>query len=303
MSLTQFVGLAEVRQELAKHFAMPSLKTPQTIRVEPKTKSYSLIGTAFDYLFRFNLKKLNPSAVTKRWVAETALSFLPQDYDTDGLKKLSKKQGIPVDILKDFSDLKVTRQPGSLRVKVEGIINEAKEAYSEYLKSGIMTDELIRAAICLAQIDPIYRANYVDPNMGKVDDLVMQEMRELIGIVDNNRFIAKEHCLLNPTFGEASREVGGADADFILDGCIVDIKTTKYATFNREQFNQLIGYYTLHDIGGIDGNRDINITNMGIYFSRFGELVTFPVAPLIGKEYGSFVKWFRKTMKEIYAGD
>ena len=300
MSLTHFVGLPEIRQRLNEQFVMPSLKTPDDIQVEPKTKSYSLIGTAFDYLFRFNLKRLNPDAIVRRWVAEVALNSLPQGYDAKELAAMSKSRGIPIDILEDMEGLKIKRQLGSPRATAEKLITEAKQVYNEYLKSGIMNDDVIRATVHLAQIDPIYRAGYVDPNLGEVDELAIKEMRELIEIVNNDVFIAKEHCLLNPTFGDASSEVGGADADFIIDGCLVDIKTTKSAKFNRDQFNQLVGYYILHDIGGIDGDCNINITRLGVYYSRYGELCAFPTAPLIGKEYSSFIKWFRKKMKETY---
>ena len=300
MSLTHFVSLPEIRRELEKQFTMPSLEIPGNIRVEPKTKSYGLTGTAFDYLFRFKLRRLNPAALTKRWVAEIALNLLPEDYDDEELKAKSKATGIPVQILREMVGLEIKRQPGSLREKVESLIKEAKQIYDEYIRSGIMNDEVIRAAVHLAQIDPIYRAGYLDPNLGQADNLVIQELRELIEIVIDEAFIARDHCLLNPTFGDASHEVGGADADFIIDGCLVDIKTTKSAKFTRNQFNQLIGYYILHDIGGIDGDYNLTVMTLGVYYSRYGELCTFPVEPLIGRGYSSFVKWFRKKMKETY---
>jgi len=300
MSLTHFIDLPEIRQELEKQFIMPSLKTPNNIQVEPKTKSYGLTGTAFDYLFRFKLIRLNPSALAKRWVAETALNSLPQDYDNGELEAESKAKGIPVDALKEMIGLGIKNHRNSLKERVGKLITEAKQMYDEYIQSGVMNDEVIRATVHLAQIDPIYRANYLDPNLGYVDNLVIQELRELIEIVDDEAFVARDHCLLNPTFGDASCEVGGADADFIIDGCLVDIKTTKAARFRRAQFNQLIGYYILHDIGGINGDYDIFITTLGVYYSRYGELCTFPVEPLIGRGYSSFVNWFRKKMKEIY---
>lgn len=302
MSLTDFVSVPEIRHELERQFTMPSLKTPNKILVEPKTKSYWLIGTAFDYLFRFKLRRLNPSALTKRWVAETALNSLPQDYDDEELKAESKAKGIPVHALKEMIDLGIKKQPGSLKARVERLIAEAKQIYDEYVRSGIMSDEVIHATVHLAQIDPIYRANRLDPNLGQVDNLVVKELRELIEIVNDAAFVARDHCLLNPTFGEASHEVGGADADFIIDGCLVDIKTTKAAKFTRNQFNQLIGYYVLHDIGGIDGDYNLSVTTLGVYYSRYGELCTFAVAPLIGRGYSSFVNWFRKKMKETYPG-
>ena len=300
MSLTHFVSLPEIRLKLREQFVMPTMKTPHNVRVAPKTTSYGLTGTAFDYLFRFKLKNLNPGAWTNRWVAETALGLLPTDYDEEELKTESKATGVPVDVLREIIGFKVGRQPSPLREKVENLIVEARQVYDQYIRSGAMNDEVIRATVHLAQIDPIYRADYVDPNLGQVDNLIIQELRELIEIVDDQAFVARDHCLLNPTFGDASREVGGADADFIIDGCLVDIKTTTSAEFKRKQFDQLIGYYILHDIGGIGGDSDAPVTTLGVYYSRYGELCTFPVAPLIGRGYSSFVNWFRKKMKETY---
>jgi hypothetical protein len=300
MSLTHFVTLPEIRLKLREQFVMPTMKTPYNVRVAPKTTSYGLTGTAFDYLFRFKLKSLNPGAWTNRWVAETALGHLSTDYDEEELKMESKATGVPVDVLREMIGLKVGRQPSPLREKVENLIVEARQVYDQYIRSGAMNDEVIRATVHLAQIDPIYRADYVDPNLGQVDNLIVQELRELIEIVDDEAFVARDHCLLNPTFGDASREVGGADADFIIDGCLVDIKTTTSAEFKRKHFDQLIGYYILHDVGGIGRDSDVRVTTLGVYYSRYGELCTFPVAPLIGGGYSSFVNWFRKKMKETY---
>ena len=47
-----------------------------------------------------------------------------------------------------------------------------------------------------------------------------------------------EKCYLNPTFGDASNLVGGADADIILDDMLIDIKTTKAISFTQEHYNQ-----------------------------------------------------------------
>jgi hypothetical protein len=39
---------------------------------------------------------------------------------------------------------------------------------------------------------------------------------------------------LNPDFGFASKLVGGADADIVLDSTLIDIKTVKAATLKPE---------------------------------------------------------------------
>jgi len=43
--------------------------------------------------------------------------------------------------------------------------------------------------------------------------------------------------------------------------------------FSRDYFNQLMGYYTLYKIGGIDGmKKRAKINRLGIYYSRYAKL-------------------------------
>jgi hypothetical protein len=166
--------------------------------------------------------------------------------------------------------------------------------------TGDMTDEVIRAAVCLAQLDPIYRAGYVDPNLGSVEQPVIDELRELFSLVDPSVFKVKTFCALNPTFGEASLLVGGADADIVIDDALIDIKTTKSGKLDIEQFHQLVGYYLLTQIGGVNGNRNIQIHRLGVYYSRYGELLTFPAALLVTERFPQLVRWFKNKAIEIY---
>ncbi len=48
-------------------------------------------------------------------------------------------------------------------------------------------------------------------------------------------------AVANPPFS-LSWKLGGADADLILDGCLLDIKVTKAPAMRREVAYQLIGY-------------------------------------------------------------
>ena len=82
-----------------------------------------------------------------------------------------------------------------------------------------------------------------------------------------------------------------------MDGVLIDIKTTKYLNFKREYFDQLIGYYTLTRIGGIDGiEKYLEIKELGIYFSRHGKLVKFPVEKILEEvKLDEFIDWFSKT--------
>ena len=52
----------------------PPVTTPML--AHPVTDHYALVGTSFDYLFRFEVQRRFPRARTQRWVAEQAVSML-----------------------------------------------------------------------------------------------------------------------------------------------------------------------------------------------------------------------------------
>lgn len=73
MSLTSFLQNRDVRQRFRQELIIPSMAVKREILAPPLSSRYSLVGTAFDYLMRFFLKRLNQDAVTTGWVAELAL--------------------------------------------------------------------------------------------------------------------------------------------------------------------------------------------------------------------------------------
>lgn len=83
-------------------------------------------------------------------------------------------------------------------------------------------------------------------------------------------------------------------ADFILDDMIVDIKTVSTIDLKRDYINQLIGYYALHRIAGIEGYpKKRKINRLGIYYSRFGLLICMRIHNIIDEnKFQKFLKWF-----------
>jgi hypothetical protein len=216
---------------------------------------------------RFWIETINPDAETKSWVAENAVALVESGK-------------LPAS--------------ASLKKTMRKMLQEAKICHSDFLKTGKVNDDIISAAIQLAQLDPIYRALYIDPNMGKVDKSIVDEMRDMLKLAKRKDFTARSYCALNPVFGEASYLVGGADADLIIDDTLIDIKTTKSGKINMSQFHQLIGYFILNQLGGVNGKK-IKINRLGIYFSRYGELVTFSAENIVNDKFSELVTWFRKT--------
>lgn len=128
-----------------------------------------------------------------------------------------------------------------------------------------------------------------------IDKKDVEDLRKLISLVDPELFKANKVCILNPTFGEGSKLVWGADADLVVDDMLIDIKTVKRLTFSRKYLDQLIGYYTLYKIGGIDGMPNQNeIAKLGVYFSRYSYLYWYDIDEIIDiNRIIEFVEWFK----------
>ena len=269
LSLTSFLTILKVKHQFSKTFPLKSPKLSGKLRAPPQTKHYSLIGTAFDYLLRFHVERLNPDALTSDWVAELAVEVTrpkPEIYE-----KLTKT----IDVIK-------------------------KGPYADFLKTGKLSETLVASTIILAKLDLILRIGRLDPNILDYQDEDVLDLRNLISIVDDSLFKSKNFCSLNPTFGNASGLVGGADADLIIDDTLIDIKTTKNLKFEREYYNQLIGYYVLSKIGHIDGLNN-KIKKVGIYFSRHGIFHSIPVSQIEeNPQFNSFVKWFEDEARSVF---
>lgn len=270
MTLTSIIRSdKELRSEISANFLRPKLDKSKQLLAEPRTKRYSLVGTAFDYIFRFYLINLNKvDNDSKKWISEHAIELLQSDKETYSTGRK--------------------------------IIKNVKTHKNKFSKSGILTDVLIRETLRMSYIDPIFRSGcgveYIGEEADKND---IEDIRQLFELIDENLFRAKNICLLNPTFGEASRLVGGADADFLIDDKLIDIKTTKKFSLTLDDFCQLIGYLLLHRISGINESKKLEINKLGIYYSRYGYLFLFNVQDIIDeKSLQSFTKWFKNRIKE-----
>lgn len=268
MSLTSFIRDNEVKAKLNNLFPLPQIETNKRILAQPVSNRYPLVGTAFDYLLRFYLEKINKNTIVSAWVSELVP---PMVKDDKKLHKVSTK-----------------------------IVCKAKLDYYDYLESGKLTRSLLSSAILLAQLDFIYRSGEVAEELGTVHYEDIKDLKKLISIVNPRIFKAKKTCILNPTFGEASMLVNGADADVILDDMLIDIKTTKFFRVQRQAYNQLIGYYILYLLGGIDEtSKKYKINKLGLYFSRHAELIAFPVKSIKSiRGFTSLIKWFKKKARE-----
>jgi len=105
------------------------------------------------------IKRLNPNAIETVWISERSVRILSMEFQ-------------------------------------KMIIKCAKKIYSEFIKSGEMSDDLFEIVILLAQLDIIFRTGIVDENLGTVDKKDIKDLKNLISLVKPEYFTASKVCIL-----------------------------------------------------------------------------------------------------------
>lgn len=288
MSLTSILSSKdsqELRNKFKSEFSKPKFDLKTKLKAPPLTKHYGIVGTAFDYLMRFHIEYLNQDCFIQRdkWIAEASLDHLTQILTTH------RDKTITIGYRKD----KVFKT-GDLLNLIINQFNQSKINYTHYLKKGILTNELIENTIFLAKLDVFGRTGIIDEYFDNHDINDINDIKNMHSIIDDKMFLTKSKCYSNPTFGDGSVIVRGADADLIIDDTLIDFKATKNLKLNASHFYQTIGYYILSLIGGVNGNPKVKpIKNIGIYYARHGELWKIPLKELGNEQkFENFKKWF-----------
>lgn len=94
----------------------------------------------------------------------------------------------------------------------------------------------------------------------------------------------------NPSFGAGSTLVNGADADLIIDGMLVDFKTTQFTAASTADILQIVGYAALNHIyeeGDIVAKEkpQYDLSSIALYKARFGVLERCGIAKLRNSPY------------------
>ncbi len=292
MSLTSFLSKKEVKSLFRQTFEFKPANVEAPLKAPPLTTNHAAVGNAFDYLARFWLERRHGVAESHRWIAEQAaigLSVQSGEYvaaDIGGERRLIPAKEWESRWSENWPDgcSGVSRSGPDPTVSkaaavARSIIGAAKDNVAAYAKSGVAGDDLFRSALMLGRLDVVLRTGRADYSSAPANDDDIKDLRNLWNVLeDGDLRRVKGPVWLNPTFGRASGMVGGADADFIADDTLVDVKTTKGGRFTRVYFDQLAGYCVLDYLGQKRGMQDMqghaSLKRTGIYFSRHGALVT-----------------------------
>lgn len=153
---------------------------------------------------------------------------------------------------------------------------------------------LLRYCVVLAALDRFFREGFRPDSLlltpapkTSVAELLAVAQPEWLndllqlswGFFDIFSDLLDQRALLNPTF-DGSEWVGGADADLIVENCLIDIKTTKWPFWDAEWVYQVLGYVLL------DWNNTYQIESVGIYFARQRFLLRWSLPDLLSTVSG-----------------
>jgi hypothetical protein len=247
----------------------PYFELNKPLLAPPLTSNYQLVGIAFDYLLRFYLERTNVGAKTSDWAADEGVILLdPLEGDSD-TSEIAKRY-----------------------------LATARELYQSYIQDGLLTDEVISAALRLAHLEGTRRSGiFNEANLKTCDHRDVADLKQLMSLAQEQDFTSRKACYLNPAFGSAR-----SSADLIIDDKLIDIKTTKDLVLDRRHLHQLVHYYILLSLEGIDIGRKralnyfeevCEVNHICIYFSRYGYLHLMKIPDLINSaSLPGFVKWF-----------
>lgn len=295
MSLTSFVDMPDVKGKLKplRPKLLRNLSVP--LKAEPRSNRYMLVGTAFDYLLRFELQRRAPHAISGGWVAEHALEIIWREAG-------SVSAGM--DLMADAAPDRYM-PPEEVAKRARALLENAKTAVAAYLKvkapTATMQAELAAHAIRLAKLDSVYRAWRLEPGFEEASPEDVQDLVGLLEIVPFDDLLDDKLLLLNPTFGQASLLVGGADTDLIAGDLLVDFKTTKNSEIDASNLDQILGYLLLaRKQRSVDPNFPA-INRLGLYFCRHGYLWSLEASTWTShREFSCIEQWFFQRADEVF---
>lgn len=286
MSLTSFLHMPDVTAKVKPLRPKLPRKLTAPLKVEPRSKRYMLVGTAFDYLLRFELQRRAPHAISERWVADHAPGIIGRGL----LMEADPEHFMP---------------PEETAGRAQLLLDTAKAAVADYVKlhspTAAKQAQLAGHAIRLAKLDSAYRAQRLEPGFAEANPEDIQDLVDLLAIVPFDQLLHDKLLLLNPNFRQTSHLVGGADTDLITGDLMVDLKTTKKNEIGTGNLDQILGYLLL-----ARKQRSVDptfppINRLGLYYCRHGYLWSLEASTWTShSEFPEIEQWFFQRADEVF---
>jgi hypothetical protein len=305
MNPSRFHKMADVRAKLKPLRPKSPRKIAVPLKVSPKSKRYMMVGTAFDYLLRFELQRLAPHAICERLVAEAAAHRIwpgPFLRDADPVRpielfvhgeKIGEAPGyrwtperLPEEIAKREAQ-RIGDIVQKAKVAIDAYVNMKEPGHSVLADIAghairlAKADEFVRAGL-----DALVRAGQLDAGIDHADQEDVEDLLALLAIVPFEALTHPQIMLLNPSFW-------GADTDLITGDMLIDFKTTTANEIQADNLDQLFGYYLFARHRCRLEPTFPAINRLAIYFCRHGYLWTLNTTTWMDHEqFGETEEWF-----------
>jgi hypothetical protein len=254
MSLLRIINNPAARRVLDAHITKPDVECRKVMVVPPRAgANASRVGTALDYALRFGLLARHGGS-HRPTIAEQAAELI-----------VRRRFPLPT-------------ADAAERQRLADRCATARHALDRIGTGRELTQPVAEAALILAGYDPVYRAGEPgglnrEPDVAEIEDLV-----RLYGVVPWDDFAPRQRLVPNPTFNEGSALVGGGDGDLLIDDMLIEIKTTKELTLERETIRQVVCYAVLANRFGVYGwPATRTVHRVGVYVARARKLYVFPL--------------------------
>ena len=151
-----------------------------------------------------------------------------------------------------------------------------------------MDEALTRLSLVLARLETVFRCGMpIDPTAGVRADATLEAMMaaQPTVLIDDIRSITaasratieplmSQPAILNPVFTRSGL-VGGADGDLVVNGCLLDVKTTTMTSLPTNDLRQIVSYALLDDID------EHKISRVGLLYARRPQLLTWDLDDLL----------------------
>ena len=258
-TLSDFLSQKETLAIINANFHNPIKKSGATLVVEPtkgKNIDFGAVGTAFDYWLRCEVKPSDP------------------------------------DLLDTFLGYRFCRERYMHKPVVLKALNPHLDAFTQFFNGTLAArDRLLAACLFLAKFETEYRSGYpVDSFEVRRENV--NELGRIADATDLSRFKTK-NAVLNPTFSAMGSKLHiKADADVIVDGVLVELKSGSTLAI-KDNLRQLIGYWILNGLRIVP----LKIKRLAVYYPRFKYFIDFPVADLMNPaEEANISEFFKSSL-------
>jgi len=260
---------------------------PRPQHAGERNYDWGAAGTAFDYRVRLLLSPQDPAGFVAAAGARNLASRWRQR--TPGAAWSELAGAIP--------DLQT--EPSGAR---ERIARPASKTLARLCGLLALYEQLYRAPEEYLADHPLLLAGPdagLEEHLKLVDERLVNDVAALTALfTERQPDLAGSHhqVISNPIF-DRSGDLGGADADLVVDGTLLELKTVKTPVLNKTTVWQILGYLLA------DTSDRHRIRKVGWYFSRHGYLWRLPVEELLARLHGSVVDlaWARAEFADLLA--